>query len=280
MKVFISVDIEGCTGLVSFSQCEMPSSQHYDYPFARRMMTHDVNAAVRGARAAGAKQIVVKDGHAYCKNLLIDELEPGVELISGIGGGTDGMMNGIDASFDAAMLVGYHAMAGTTGGVMEHALAAGLHRFWINGALAGEMAASAAVAGAYGVPLVMISSDEAGVKEAIATITWVATYSTKVGHAKYMTQLKHPRETGPGIEAAAKDGCERARLIACYQPKAPVTMKIEFHKVEEADMASTLEGIKRLDGYTLEWNRKTFLEAHSFAYNVFAMASRGRASST
>jgi len=276
MKVFISVDIEGCTGLVSFSQCEAPNSHHYDFPFARRMMTHDVNAAIRGAKAAGATQIVVKDGHAYCKNLLIDELEAGVELISGIGGGSDGMMNGIDSSFDAAMLVGYHAMAGTTNGVMEHALAGGLHRFWINGAPAGEIAASAAVAGAYDVPLVMVSSDEAGVKEATATIPSVATYSTKVGHAKYMAQLKHPSETGPGIEAAAKDGCTRAKKIALYWPKPPVTMKIEFHKVEEADSAATLEGIKRVDGYTLEWRRKSFLEAHSFAYSVFAMARAGR----
>ena len=280
MKVFISVDIEGCTGLVSFSQCGAPDSMHYDYPFARRMMTHDVNAAVKGAKAAGATTVVVKDGHAYCKNLLIDELESGVELISGIGGGKDGMVNGIDGSFDAAMLVGYHAMAGTTGGIMEHALAGGLHRFWINGALAGEIAASAAVAGAYGVPLVMVSSDDAGVLEARELLTGVASFATKSGHHKYMGKLLHPEVTGPGIFEAAKDGCARRKEIAAYVPKTPVNMKIEFHKVEEADMAATLEGINRIDGYTLEWTRKTFLEAHSFAYNVFAMASRGRASST
>jgi D-amino peptidase len=280
VKVFISVDIEGCTGIVSFSQCEKPDGAHYDYPFARRMLTHDVNAAVRGAREAGADEIVIKDGHAYCKNLLIDELEPGVELISGIGGGKDGMMNGIDSTFDAAMLVGYHAMAGVAGGFMEHALAAGLHRFWINGEPAGEIAASAAVAGSYGVPLVMVCSDEAGVFEAQALLPGVAGYATKKGHAKYMGQVKHPSVTGPGIQAAARVGCAGRDKIALYKPAEPVSMKIEFHKVEEADMAATLEGISRLDGYTLEWKRDTFLAAHSFAYNVFTAAARGRMSSS
>jgi D-amino peptidase len=195
LKVFISTDIEGCTGVVSFSQCEKPDGHHYDYPFARRMMTHDVNAAVRGARSAGATEIVVKDGHAYCKNLLIDELEPGTQLISGIGGGKDGMMNGIDSSFDAAVLVGYHAMAGVSNAFMEHALAGGLHRFWINGEPAGEIAASAAVAGAYNVPLVAVASDSAGAEEARSLLRDVSCYATKFGQAKYMGRLLHPSET-------------------------------------------------------------------------------------
>lgn len=278
MRVFISVDIEGCTGIVGFSQCGRPDGHHYDYPFARRMMTHDVNAAVRGAKAAGAKQIVIKDGHATCKNLLIDELETGVELISGIGSGKDGMMDGIDESFDAAMLVGYHAMAGTLGGMMEHALVGGLHRFWINGELAGEIAASAAVAGDYGVPLVCVTSDAAGVRETQQLLPQCARFSTKEGYGKFMGRLKHPSETGPGIEAAARTGCTKAKSIPPYRIEGLITMRAEFHKVEEADMAETLSGLTRIDGYTLEWERPTFLQAHSFAYNVFAMSIRGRSS--
>src|SRR5687768_14334167 len=99
MKVYISADIEGITGLVSWSQCSRPDGSSYDYQFARRMMTHDVNAAVRGARAAGATEVVIKDSHGNSKNLLIDGLEPGVQLVSGHGSGTDGMMEGIDDTF-------------------------------------------------------------------------------------------------------------------------------------------------------------------------------------
>ena len=105
MKVYISADIEGVTGVVTWGQCGAPNSQHYDWAFARRMMTHDVNAAIRGARAGGATEIVVKDSHNVSLNLLIDELEPGVELISGSRPGPDGMMEGIDSSFNCCFLV-------------------------------------------------------------------------------------------------------------------------------------------------------------------------------
>jgi D-amino peptidase len=92
MQVFISADIEGVTGIVSWSQAEGPGASSFDWAFARRMYTHDVNAAIRGAKAAGAKRVVVKDSHGLCKNLLIDELEPGTELISGFGATPHGMM--------------------------------------------------------------------------------------------------------------------------------------------------------------------------------------------
>lgn len=278
MKVFISVDIEGCTGVVGFSQCGRPDGQHYDYGFARRMMTHDVNAAIRGAREAGAKDVVIKDGHATCKNLLIDELLPGVHLISGIGGGKDGMMNGLDESFDAAVLIGYHAMAGVAKGMMEHALSGSIHRFWINGQAAGEIAASAAVAGAYNLPLVAVTSDEAGIQEARDILPHAAVYATKSGDARFMGTLKHPSETGKGIQAAVFDGCTRRMDIAPYVVKGPITIRAEFHKVEEADTAAMLEGVCRLDGYTVEFTRATWLDAHSAAYTVFMLASRGRAS--
>src|SRR5437016_11887453 len=111
MRVYISGDIEGITGIVSWSQCGRPNKDHYDWDFARRMYSHDINAAIRGARAAGATTVVVKDSHNTGKNLLIEDLEPGTELISGYGAGLDGMMEGINSSFDAMMLVGYHAMA-------------------------------------------------------------------------------------------------------------------------------------------------------------------------
>ncbi|MEA2554194.1 MAG: D-amino peptidase [Fimbriimonadaceae bacterium] len=274
MRVYISTDIEGITGLVSWAQCGKPSGEHYDFAFARRMYTHDVNAAIRGARSAGATEVVVKDSHHMCKNLLVDELEPGTELISGYGAGLNGMMEGIEGSFDAAMLVGYHAMAGTARGLLEHALAGGLHRFWINGQEAGEIAASAAVAGAYGVPLVFISSDQAGCDEAKSLIASVGTYATKVGLGKVMAHLKHPTVTGPGIESAAAKAMKSPPKP--YVIDGPVTIRAEFHTTDLVDMAATLESVKRVDGYTVEFTRPTLLEAHSMAYTVFQLSIRGR----
>ncbi len=276
MDVFISADIEGVTGLVSWSQCSRPDGKSFDYAFARRMMTHDVNAAVRGARRAGAGRILVKDSHGNSKNLLVEDLEPGVELVSGHGSGTDGMMQGIDASFGATMLVGYHAMAGTLGGIMEHTITGGVHRLWVNGVETGETGLSAGVAGAMGVPLVMVSSDAAGCAEAAALVPGVETAATKEGYGRYMGRLLHPSETAPLIEAAAERAVRRAGSLEPVRYAEPTTVRVEFNRAEEADMGAKLaSGPVRVDGYTLERTFDTYVEAHRFAWNLMAMSFEG-----
>ncbi len=276
MDLFISADIEGITGLVSWSQCSRPDGQSFDYAFARRMMSHDVNAAVRGARKAGAERILIKDSHGNSKNLLIEDLEPGVELVSGHGSRTDGMMTGVDATFGAAMLVGYHAMAGTLGGIMEHTITGGVHRLWINGEETGEMGLSAGVAGGYGVPLVMVSSDAAGCVEAATLVPGVETAITKEGYGRYMGRLLHPSETAPLIEAAAERAVRRAAEIAPKRYAEPTTVRVEFNRAEEADMGAKLvPNPTRVDGYTLEGRFDTYAEAHRFAWNLMAMSFEG-----
>jgi D-amino peptidase len=276
MRVYISADIEGITGLVSWSQCSRPDGKSFDYGFARRMMTHDVNAAVRGARAAGADEILIKDSHGNSKNLLIDDLEPGVRLVSGHGAGTDGMMQGIDGTFDAAILVGYHAKAGTLGGIMEHTITGGLHRLWINGVESGEIGLSAGVAGRYGVPLVMISSDAAGCAEAVGLIPGIETAVTKTGIGRYMGDLLHPEQTAPLIEAAAKRALERRKEIAPHVWADPTTIRVEFNRAEEADMGAKLLSVPtRVDGYTLEGAYPTYTEAHRVVWNLMAMSFEG-----
>lgn len=276
MKVFISADIEGITGLVSWSQCSRPDGKSFDYLFARRMMTHDVNAAIRGARAAGATEIVVKDSHGNSKNLLIEDLEPGVRLISGHGAGTDGMMMGIDATYDAAMLVGYHAMAGTLGGVMEHTITGGVHRLWVNGTESGEMGLSAGVAGRYGVPLVMVSSDAAGCAEAASLVPGIETAVTKTGIGRYMADLLPPDQTGPLIEAAAKRALGKVKKIKPHVWHEPSVVRVEFNRAEEADMGAKLLSVpRRVNGYTVEGTYPTYEEAHRVVWNLMAMSFEG-----
>jgi len=125
------------------------------------MISHDVNAAVRGARRAGAERILIKDSHGNSKNLLIEDLEPGVELVSGHGSLTDGMMVGVDSSFGCAMLVGYHAMAGTLGGIMEHTITGGVHRLWGERRRNRRNGSQRRGGGNLRVPLTMVSSDAA-----------------------------------------------------------------------------------------------------------------------
>lgn len=289
MRVYISADIEGITGLVSWSQCGRPDGQHYDFGFARRMMTHDVNAAVRGAREAGATHIRIKDSHGNSKNLLIDELEPGVELVSGHGSMNDGMMNGLDDTYDAALLIGYHAMAGTLGGVMEHTITGGIHRLWVNGQETGEMGLSAGVAGRYGVPIAFVSSDEAGCREASALLPGVGTFAVKEGYGRYMGRLLHPSETGPGIEWGVGEALRRLfpspgeapggptgeAPVPLWRAAEPTTIRIEFNRAEETDTVGRANDVTRVDGYTCEITKPSYFEAHRAAWMMFSMSGVG-----
>lgn len=280
MRVYICADIEGVTGVVSWGQCGSPNGNHADWGFARRMMTHDVNAAIRGARAGGATSIVVKDSHNTGKNLLIDELEPDVELISGSGSGLDGMMEGISADFDAALLVGYHGMAGTWAGIMEHTITGTVHRYWIGGMPAGEIAMSTATAGQYGVPLVMISSDEAGCREAEELLPGIATAVVKTGLGRYMGRVRHPSQTGPEIEAAARLGVSTAKERNPWCPAGPVTVKVEFNRSEEVDAASQLFGWTRLDAFCLEYTGQDWQEAHIASRRAMGASTSGASNNT
>ncbi|HWD38217.1 MAG TPA: M55 family metallopeptidase [Fimbriimonas sp.] len=275
MKCFISADIEGITGLVSWSQCGRADGDHYDFPFARRMMTHDVNAAVRGARAAGADEIVIKDAHGNSKSLLIDELEPGVRLVSGQGAGTDGMMMGIDGSFDAALLVGYHGMAGSMGGIMEHTITGGIHRLTVNGRPCGEMGLSAGVAGRFGVPIVFVSSDVVGCLEAQELIPGVATAAVKEGIGRYMGKMRHPSETGPMIQSQVEKAVRARAQVKPFTWDEPCTIRVEFNRAEEADMGAKVPRVDRVDGYTLEVSRPTFQEAHQVLWVLVALSFQG-----
>jgi D-amino peptidase len=275
VKVFISADMEGCTGVVSWSQCERPDGKSYDYEFARRMMTHDVNAAIRGAWAGGASEIVVKDSHGNSKNLLIDQLEAGVQLISGHGAGADGMMTGIDASFGAAFMVGYHAMAGTGGGLMEHTITGSINAMWVNGEPCGEIGLGVGAAADYGVPVILVSSDDHGCREAQDLVPGIHVAETKSGIGRYMAKLSHPAETGPLIERMA---AKAMREVAPLGPKTwaqPTTVKIRFNRSEQADKCADLPGIERIDGLTIETTKATFGEAHRTVWALISLQLAG-----
>ena len=273
MNVFISADIEGVTGLISWSQAGRPNSEHYDFAFARRMMTHDVNAAVRGARAAGAKRVVIKDSHGNSKNLLIDELERGVELMSGVGSGRLGMMEGLDGSFDAALLIGYHAKAGTAEGIMEHTYTGRAHRLFINDVEIGEMGLSAATAGRLGVPLAMVSSDEMGCREAQGMIPGVHTAITKYGIGRYMGRLLHPSETGPLIESTATKALQK--LNKPWTFSGDCTVRLEVNRTEDADWAARIPGVTRVDGYSVQVTVDNYTDAQSWAVVLMSVYTLG-----
>jgi D-amino peptidase len=275
VRVYISVDIEGITGITSWTQCSRPDGNSFDYAFARRRMTGDVIAAIEGARAAGATAITVKDSHGNSKNLLIDELPAGVRLITGQAGDVNGMMAGVDEGYDAAVLVGYHAMAGTPNAVMDHTITGTLHRLHLNGRESGEIALSAYAAGAAGVPLVAISSDAAGCAEVANFIPGIETAVVKTGRGRYMTETLHPHETAPMIAEAVRRGVERRQEIGPTQLLGAIPVQMEFNRAEECEIMLRIPWFSRVDGYSVKAIGEDFAEAHRIVWTGVNMSFQG-----
>jgi D-amino peptidase len=174
-KVFISADMEGISGISGSDQL---SATGAEYNRSRKMMADDVNAAIRGARAGGATAIVVNDSHGTMRNLRLEELEPGVRLISH-SFKRAGMMEGLDESFDGAIFVGYHAKAGHPSGLFAHTGSSVLRDVRVNGQSLGEGGLNTMVAAWYGVPVVLVTGDDVAVKQVAEVATTARTVAVK-----------------------------------------------------------------------------------------------------
>lgn len=272
MNVYISVDMEGITGQVNWKACGGPDGTSADFAFARRMITHDTNAAIRGCLSAGAQRIVIKDSHGTSRNLLIDELHPGIELISGESQRFDGMMEGIDSSFDCALLIGYHGRAGSYPGTMEHTISGALTHMWWNDIEVGEIGISTACAASYGVPVVAISSDDAGCAELAAHVPGVATAIVKTALGRFMAHCLHPSQTAALIERAALEGIQKRATLVPWMPTFPVVAKLAFNQTEKADTAERMPGTTRVNGYTVSYTAQTMEELHRACRTLITLA--------
>ena len=161
LKVFISVDMEGVSGVINWEDVNRNGK---DYGLFRRLMTEEANAAVQGAVDAGATEILVRDSHGSARNILPDMLHQEAILLRDWSGGPMSMMEGIDKTFDAVIFIGYHAREGTPDAVLKHTMNGQIDVF-INGKNMPEAGINGAAAGYYGVPVVMVAGDAAIVKQ-------------------------------------------------------------------------------------------------------------------
>ena len=247
MKVLISADMEGIGGVVSSNHV---TSDHKEYERFRKLMTAEVNAAIEGARAAGADQIVVNDSHASMTNILIEELNPAAQLISG-SPKPFSMMQGIGPEVDAVFFVGYHASAGTGAGVLAHTWSGSVFSVHLNERGVGETGLNAALAGAFGVPVVLVSGDQAVVAEARTLLGEIETVVVKEGFTSSAAQCLPPQVAQERIRQAAERAL--ARSVSPLVITAPITLRLTFQHARYADGAETLPGSRRIGGRTLEW---------------------------
>ena len=268
MKVLISVDMEGISGVVT---SEHISSEHKEYERFRKLMTAEANAAIEGALAGGAEEIIVNDSHGGMANILIEELNPAAELISG-SPKPFGMVQGIGPDVDGVFFLGYHAASGTGAAVLEHTWSGRVVELRLNGRVVGETGLNAALAGAYGVPVLLVTGDRAVTEEARILLGEIETVAVKDGVTRSAAQCLHPEVAQERIRQAA----ERALslTVSPFVVPPPITLRIVFQRAIHADMASLVPGSQRVDGRTVEWSG----EDMPTVYKVFrAMATLSRA---
>jgi D-amino peptidase len=260
LKVFISVDMEGVAGVIHW---EDVSRDGKDYGLFRRLMTLETNAAVEGALAAGATEIVVRDAHGSARNILPDLLHPEAQLIRDWSGGPLSMMEGIDASFDAVVFVGYHARAGTSDAVLKHTMSGTLYDVILNGTRMPEAGINAAIAGHFGVPVVLVAGDGAICRQAREILGESRPRPSRRASARPpgCCTRRRPRKLIRERTEAALKGLGKHKP---YRPKAPYTLEIVFTDENLAAKAAWVPGARRTAERAVAFTSSDLMEIIKF----------------
>jgi D-amino peptidase len=203
------------------------------------MMTEDVNAAVRGAVAAGATEVTVNDAHGPMRNLLPESLHPAARLVRGKSK-TMHMLEGLDAGHHAMLCVGYHSRAGTPGVLSHSFMGHEIEDMWLDGLPVGEIGLAHATAAALGVPVVMLSGDDTACAEMGSWDPRVTTVAVKLAHDRFAAQLSPVREARAAIEAAATAALTAPRPDVATTSSRVATLAVRW---QSSAVASSLLGI-------------------------------------
>lgn len=262
-KIYISVDFEGAACVIGFPGKPMETlgsgleTNTAVFKQAQRLVTAETNAAIRGALAAGATEIIVEDNHGSGHNLLYEELHPEAKVI--MGGPRPQRFCLLDKSFDGLILLCHHAMAGAQNGILAHSYSSvSVHRMILNGRPIGEIGFDAAIAGERGVPVIFVSSDDAGCAEAKKFLGQdLVTVSTKRGLGRNCALSLSPKKAQELTEAAVKRAVQNGRARKPYTLKGPFTLEHVYKWESQADAAAKARGAERLDAYRIRHRGKT-----------------------
>jgi D-amino peptidase len=238
--------MEGVAGIVKWQQV---SGGEKLYDEGRVLYTEEINAAVRGAKAAGATEIVVMDNHgaggAFSFNsLLPDLLDPGCEYV--VQQEWTEYTGFLEAGCDAALLVGMHAMAGTADGVLSHTVSGQAWRsLRFNGRLVGETGINAALCGHWGVPVVLVTGDRAVCREGRELLgDGLTTVEVKEGIGRFSARMKTPREARRLIEEGARQALSDLEAVAPYDPGRPAEIEIDFTSPDRLQEYANRKGVE------------------------------------
>ena len=261
LKVFISADMEGVAGVATGDQL---SPTGFEYERFRGFMIAEVLAAIQGARDAGATTVVVADAHGNGENLLIELLPDDVTIVRSWPR-PHGMMEGIDSTFDAAVLIGYHAATTSTAGVRAHTLSSATLTFVaLNDIAMPEAGISAAIAGHFGVPVVAISGDDVAVAEVEALLGKIegAVVKTAIGFHAAVTMT--PAAAQSLIRARVKTGVERRRELRPDVLQEPVRLDVSFKHYRPGEILSYLSIVERTGSHSIRFVGRDIVEVSRF----------------
>lgn len=269
MKVFISADMEGTAGVTDWDHV-LPDRP--DYARFRRLMTEEVNAAVLGALEAGAKEIVVNDSHHTMRNLLIEELHPQVQLVSG-SPKPHGMMQGIDASFDVVFFTGYHAAAGTQNAILDHTYSsAAVRQIKLGNLIVGEAGLNAALAGHFKVPVALVTGDATAVAQTKKLISQVEAVAIKEPIGRLAARSYQPVEARRRIKEGATRALKRAKDLKPLAIPRPVNVELEWTYTAMADRCMLIPNMTRVGSRTVAYKARDVDQAYTLTMACLTLA--------
>ena len=249
MKVFVVSDMEGVSGIVKWEQTTGGDPM---YEEGRRLYTEEINAAVRGAKAAGATEIVVMDCHgaggAWSFNSLIPELlDPACEFV--VQEHWTEYTGFLEQGCDAALFVGMHAMAGAEHGVMNHTVSGQRWlNLYFNGTLVGETGINAALCGTWNCPVLLVTGDQAVCDEATALLgAGLTTVAVKRGLGRFSARQIAPQRARELIEDAARRALADLTAVAPYDPGRPCEIRVELTATNATDQYRSKPGVEVVD---------------------------------
>ena len=244
MKLYISADMEGVAGVSSWQQVDA-RTPHPEYETYRRYYTQEVAAAIEGARSAGAGEVLVNDSHGPMRNFVFEDLPADARVIFG-NRKPYSMVQGGEAGYDGAFFVGYHGAIGDMDAVLCHTFTpAVIYDLHLNGMRCSEATINAALLGAHGVPLLLVTGDRTTVEGVQAQMPWVHGVVVKESIGTFSANSVSPAAARRLIAEGAARAIAQAAKAKPFVVPGPIAMRVTFAKVEQADYVSVVPGFER-----------------------------------
>jgi D-amino peptidase len=257
MKLYISSDMEGVAGVCAWEQVDA-RTPHPEYEIYRRYYTREVNAAIEGARLAGASDFIINDSHGPMRNLLLDELPDDVRVIFG-NRKPFSMVQDADSSFGGALFLGYHGAIGDADAVLCHTYTPSvIYEVRVNGIRCSEATLNAALLGCHGVPLLLVTGDRTTVEGVREQMPWVRGVVVKESIGNFAATSLPPRAAQAAIREGAEAAVAGASRAKPYRFESPAQMDVTLAKTEQADLVEMIPGFTRTGARSVRFTHEHY----------------------